>query len=362
MENWLNQSDYMVKTPNVPSTCHYSMPPEWAMQEATWISWPKAPLTFEPETILPEVEKSFALLVKHLQKDQIVKIFVDSKEEKNKVHAFLKKHGVVDSNVKFMVQKTEDVWLRDYGPTFLLNKNGKAAVKWAYNGYGKYEDLALDSEVFEEPSLLGNTRIFKPGIVLEGGSIEVNGAGICLTTKQCLLNKSRNPQLTQAQIEEKLKGYLGVTKILWLNEGIVGDDTDGHVDDIARFVDENTIVHVKEEDAKDPNYPITGEIEADLKKMTDTHGKPFKLIALPMPKLMYYEGRPLPASYANFYIGNTVVLVPTFDDPNDARALGILQNCFKTRNVIGIPARAWIHGLGTIHCSTQQEPKTGLEN
>ncbi len=350
----------MAKKLDAPTAHQYHMPPEWTFQESVWMSWPKDPLTFEPETILPQVEKSYALAIKHLSENQVVNIFVNSHEEQKRVLGILKKNGVdgPQHQLKFVIQKTQDVWLRDYGPTFVMDAHGnKTAIKWIYNGYGKYEELALDTEVFEDgiPNA-PEIKMVKPGIILEGGSIEVNGAGVCLTTKQCLLNKNRNPTLTQTQIEEKLKYYLGVTKILWLNEGIVGDDTDGHIDDIARFVDENTIVYVKETDKKDPNYAITQEIEANLKKMTDAKGKPFKLVAIPMPKLFYYEGRPLPASYANFYIGNNVVLVPTFDDENDAKALTIIQKCFMGRKVIGIPARAWVHGLGTIHCSTQQEP------
>jgi agmatine deiminase len=233
----------------------------------------------------------------------------------------------------------------------------RAVVDWAYNAWGgKYPPYDLDDAVPERVAEFRGLPLFRPGIVLEGGSIEVNGRGTLLTTEACLLNPNRNPELSQAEINSYLREYLGVEKILWLGEGIVGDDTDGHIDDLARFINAITIVTVIEEDIDDANYPVLQENLRRLRMFRDQNDKLFRIVKLPMPGLVEYQGQRLPASYANFYIANQIVLVPTFRHPNDRKALEILQREFPDRRVIGIDATGLIWGLGSLHCLTQQEP------
>jgi agmatine deiminase len=262
--------------------------------------------------------------------------------------------------VDFFLHPTNDAWCRDHGPAFLVNANAdqpKALVKWNYNAWGnKYPPYDLDNHV---PFLIGealNVPVFNAGVVMEGGSVEFNGKGTLLTTTACLLNPNRNPELSQTQIEEKLREYYGVEHILWLGEGIVGDDTDGHIDDITRFVNPDTVVTVVEENANDENYEILQDNLKELKKMRLENGKQLNIIELPMPAPVIYEDQRLPASYANFYIGNAAVVVPTFRDKNDERALNLLQECFPDRKVIGLDSTDIIWGLGSFHCLSQQEP------
>ncbi len=233
----------------------------------------------------------------------------------------------------------------------------RSIVDWGYNAWGgKYPPYDLDDKVPQHVARFRNLPVYSPGIVMEGGSIEVNGKGTLLTTSACLLNRNRNPHLSKEQIEGYLKAYLGVRHILWLGEGIVGDDTDGHIDDISRFVDEQTIVTVVEEDPKDENYEILQENLKLLRSFTDQDGQPFRIVTIPMPGLIEHEGQRLPASYANFYIANGIVLVPTYRSANDQRALDILQELFRDRRVIGIDSTELIWGLGSFHCISQQEP------
>ena len=346
----------MIKTPKQEG---FHMPAEWKEQQAIWMSWPKDIDTF-PEDCFPQVQESFATVVKEVSQHQTVKILVDDEKQKQQVTNYLHKRGIHTDNMQFFEIPTMDVWIRDYGPTFLLNSKGqKAYTKWTFNAWGgKYEELFLDNNVFaagipEQKEV----KQFNAGIVMEGGSIDVNGAGCVLTTKQCLLNKNRNPKLTQKQIEQKLTDYLSVEKVLWLNEGIVGDDTDGHVDDIARFISEDTIAYAIEYNTKDDNFKYLSENEKLLKEMTDVHGKKFKLVPIEMPPAMYYGKRRIPASHLNFLITNKVVLVPTFGTQSDKKAIDTLQKHFPERKVIGIPSKEWAVGFGAVHCSTQQEPK-----
>jgi agmatine deiminase len=232
---------------------------------------------------------------------------------------------------------------------------------WIFNGWGKkYKSYEDDDRVAREIATLLKVLVFEHTIVLEGGSIEVNGAGTCLTTEQCLLNKNRNPSLTPPEIEQCLKDSLGVDHVIWLGEGIVGDDTDGHIDDIARFVNPTTVVCIVEGNAKDENYGFLQDNYERLKNTRDQNGEKLSIITLPCPSPIYYEGARLPASYANFYIANEVVLVPVFDDPKDAEALGILQDLFPNRKVIGLRCNEIVAGLGSLHCVTQQEPAVNL--
>lgn len=264
---------------------------------------------------------------------------------------------------------TVDSWIRDYGPNFLSSKDGAGAFNdWTFNAWGnKYEALKQDDQVplLLEPIL--RLPRFTPGIVMEGGAIDVNGNGCVLTTEQCLLNPNRNPQLTRREIQDYLKSYLGVVKVLWLGEGIVGDDTDGHIDDIARFVSPNVVVCAVEDDPEDANYELLQDNFERLKHMTDANGRAFEIVALPMPGVVGGESTDtrnldrLPASYANFYIANDVVLLPVFGHANDARARDTLQSVFRDRRVIPINCEPLVWGMGTIHCLTQQQPRINTD-
>ena len=334
------------------------MPAEWEEHEATWLSWPKNRSTF-PERIIEKVENTFTQIVKALSEHEKVKILVDNAQEEERVNNILEQASV-KKNVEFKRIVSSDVWIRDYGPTFVRNTSGKIkAIKWTYNAYGdKYDDLKYDDKTGEEVVRNSGKEIIRPGIILEGGSIEVNGKGTLITTEQCLLNKNRNSHLTREQIEDKLKDLLGVKHIIWLGEGVVGDDTDGHIDDIARFVDERTVVCAHEENKNDENYEA---LKADYEKLcesADQDGNKLNVLKLPMPKaVLTDQGERLPASYANFLIANKVVLLPVFDDPNDKKAIEIMQKAMPHRKIIPIDCRYLVWGYGTIHCSSQQEPK-----
>lgn len=334
------------------------MPAEFEPQSAIWLSWPHNEETW---TILNEVEEAYVQFVKALHSAQKVKILVNDEDTQIKAADKLKKEGIDISQIIFYKVKTVDAWIRDYGPTFVLShsKQKLAFVKWIFNAWGnKYEDLKEDNSVPYKINKIMNLPVFEPKIVLEGGSIEVNGSGTVLTTEQCLLNKNRNPKLRKDEIEEYLKEYLNVPNVLWLKEGIAGDDTDGHIDDVARFVNKNTVVCAFEEDKDDKNYEILKENYELLKNMKDEDGNKFSIVKLPMPGFVDDEdGSRLPASYANFYIGNSAVAVPTFGSKNDVKALKILQGLFPNRKVIGINCRAMVYGLGALHCVSQQEPR-----
>ena len=252
-------------------------------------------------------------------------------------------------------------WCRDHGPIFLKREHQgateRAVVDWDYNAWGdKYPPYDLDDAVPQHVAKLRNLPLFTPGIVLEGGSIDVNGRGTLLTTESCLLNPNRNPQLSQKEISHHLRDYLGVTNIVWLNEGIVGDDTDGHIDDIARFINPNTVVTVVEDNMDDANYPALQDNLKRLRMARDQHGHLLRVVKLPMPGLIEYQGQRLPASYANFYIANGIVLLPTYRRANDKLAREILQNEMPHHRVIPVDATELIWGLGSFHCITQQEP------
>ena len=250
--------------------------------------------------------------------------------------------------------------MRDYGPTFITraaSENPLALNDWIFDGWGKkYKGYQDDDRVAKDIASLLKVPVFNHSVVLEGGSIEVNGAGACLITEQCLLNRNRNPHLTREEIEQFLKNALGVSHLIWLGTGIAGDDTDGHIDDIARFVNPTTVACVLEANSSDENHVALWENYERLQDARDQQGNKFAVVTLPCPAPVHYEGSRLPASYANFYIANEVVLVPTFDDPNDQKALGILQEFFPDRRVMGLPCRVVVAGLGAIHCVTQQEP------
>lgn len=343
-----------------PAELGFVMPAEWHRHSATWLSWPKDPETW-PDRV-GAVEEVFLQMMAVLAPHEVVNLLVDDSETERQVRARCNFPG--GENVRFIRLKTVDSWIRDYGPNFLTNGNGEPAFNdWIFNAWGnKYAELKRDDDIPKLLEPILHVRRFEPGIVMEGGSIDVNGAGCVLTTEQCLLNPNRNPDLNRNTIEQYLKDYLGVKKVLWLGEGIVGDDTDGHIDDIARFVAANIIVCALEDDPADSNYKLLQDNLKRLKSMTDLQGRPFEIISLPMPGIVggsSTENRNLerlPASYTNFYIANNVVLVPIFGHANDQIALDTLQRVFPDRRVVGIDCEPLVWGMGAIHCVTQQQP------
>ena len=322
-----------------PSRLGYHMPAEWECHEAIWLSWPYDLDSFPK---IERVEQAYVAIIKAIHEGEMVNLLVKDEMMLNAVVDLLKNASVNLAKVRFHLVSYKDVWFRDYGPTFVVKrekentKNKMAMVAWIFNAWGeKYPELMVDGRI----SCLINDDLlmecFLPGIVLEGGSIDVNGCGTVLTTEQCLLNKNRNPSLSKEEIETYLKEYLGAHKVIWLKEGIAGDDTDGHVDDIARFVNPTTVLCAYEDDSEDENYQVLKENYDQLLNETDQDGQELKVIKLPMPGFVGTEQR-LPASYANFYIGNEVVLVPTFGHKNDEVALRIIQGVFQERRVVGI--------------------------
>lgn len=345
--------------PQTPKSLGFRMPAEWEKQEAVWISWPHNKETW-PGDMLKEVENSYIGFVKALHTGQKVRILVNNKEMQDYAISKLKNSKINLNQVIFYKIPNVDGWMRDCGPTFVVNDKTrqKAMVKWIFNAWGnKYDDLKEDEGIQYKINKYLKLNMFEPNIVLEGGSIEVNGSGTLLTTEQCLLNKNRNPALTKKQIEQYLKDYLNVSNILWLKEGIAGDDTDGHIDDIARFVNKNTVVCAFEDNEDDENYGILKENYGLLTKMKDEKGNSLNVIKLPMPGFVGDEERRYPASYANFYIGNEAVVVPVFGHENDKKAMDMLQNLFANRKVVGINAKEMVYGFGSFHCLSQQEPK-----
>ena len=334
------------------------MPPEWEPHRATWLSWPHNLETWP--ACLDEVREIWIQMITALSPHEQVYLLVNDATVKTEVLARLKSANAAMGNVTLLEILTVDVWMRDYGPTFVTRKTVEQPLAfndWIFNGWGgKYNAYEKDERVARSIAQLLQVPVFEHKVILEGGSIEVNGAGTCLTTEQCLLNRNRNPQLSRAQIEKFLKDSLGVRQILWLGEGIVGDDTDGHIDDIARFVSPTTVVCVIEDNPQDENYRFLQENYERLQNARDQDGKKLEIVCLPSPAPLSYDGVRLPASYANFYIANEVVLVPVFDDANDRKALGLLQECFPMRKIIGLRCNEVVAGLGAIHCVTQQEP------
>jgi agmatine deiminase len=345
------------------------MPAEWETHEATWLAWPHErtdwPGKFAP---IPWV---YADIVRRLSKVERVRILIGSASEEKIACRMLEKSGAELSAVDFFRAPTNRGWTRDFGPTFVkrlaANKSqqtgGVALTNWHFNAWAKYDDWKLDDAATGklipklklpawEPTFRGRR------VVLEGGSIEVNGRGTLLTTEECLLSpvQARNPGLIRADLDSILREYLGATNVLWLGNGIAGDDTHGHVDDLARFVNPTTVVTVVETDPSDANYQPLSENLARLRAMKDQDGNPLRVETLPMPQSVCFDGQRLPASYANFYIANRLVLVPTFNDASDRVALNTLAKLFPDREVVGIACRDLVLGLGTLHCMTQQQP------
>ena len=334
-----------------PSSLGYRMPAEWERHDATWVSWPKDPDTF-PSAVLPKVEEAYVKMIEALGDGEEVRILVDDAKMEERVEALVRKA----QRVAFHRVMTVDVWVRDYGPTYVKGRD-IALVWWLFNAWGgKYEDLMQDDGAGDEIARRSGVRVFRPGVVLEGGSIDPNGGGSVLTTEQCLLNPNRNPRMNRAAAQKVLKDNLGARNVVWLGRGIEGDDTDGHVDDVARFVGPREVVAAVEEGRSDPNRaPLDANLRI-LEGATDEKGRGFHLRRVPMPpRVDGPEGR-LPASHLNFYIGNSAVVVPTFGGESDREALRVLEGAFPERRVVGIDCRALVHGLGTLHCVTQQVP------
>lgn len=341
-----------------PKELGFYFPAEFAKHTATWLSWPHKEASWPGKihTIYPV----YVEFIKRVAEGELVNINVVDEAMKQFAVKHLQNVNADMSKINFFFHPTNDAWCRDHGPAFLINREEKKkmVVDWGYNAWGgKYPPFDLDDVI---PTLIAkhyNLSVVEPGIVMEGGSVEFNGKGTLLTTRACLLNPNRNPHLNQKQIEEYLVNYYGVNHILWLGDGIIGDDTDGHIDDLTRFVNENTVVTIIEENKSDENYEILQENLKELKTLRLENGKQINIVELPMPAPVIYEDQRLPASYANFYISNNYVIVPTFRDKNDDRACSILQECFKDRTVIGLDSTDIIWGLGSFHCLSQQEPE-----
>lgn len=341
-----------------PASLGYFFPAEFHKHVATWLSWPHKEASWpgKIETIFPV----YARFVKLVAEGERVHINVADEEMKGRATEHLRRAGVDMSRVRFFFHPTNDAWCRDHGPAFVINPAAdvkKIVIDWNYNAWGgKYPPFDLDDII---PTLVAKeygVPVVYPGIVMEGGSVDFNGRGTVLTTTSCLLNPNRNPGLGQREIEEHLHRYYGVDNILWLGDGIVGDDTDGHIDDLTRFVNADTVVTVVETNKKDENYgPLRANLKA-LSKFRLENGRQMNIVELPMPSPLVYDNMRLPASYANFYISNRYVVVPTFRDKNDDVALNILQGVFPDREVAGLDSTDIIWGLGSFHCLSQQEP------
>ncbi len=333
----------------------YRMPPEWAPHQGTWLSWPHNRETWPG--CLAEAEAALADAVVALAEGETVHINVlDAAHRAVVAKRF--SGTVAPERLRFHLIETNDAWCRDHGAIFAYDADDElVALDFRFNAWGtKYRPYDADDAAARRMADVIGVRTVRIERVLEGGSIEVNGAGALLTTQQCLLNPNRNPQLDRADIEAMLARFFGTPDVQWLGDGIVGDDTDGHIDDLTRFVDEVTVVSVVEPNPDDPNHAPLAENLERLRRLRLTGGRALTIIELPLPDPVLGAGGRLPASYANFYIGNDVVVLPVFDAPQDARAIAVLTDCFPTRRVVPIDSRALVVGLGTFHCLTQQIP------
>ena len=340
-------------TEKTPRALGYRMPAEWEPHEATWIAWPHNRSDWPGR--FAHIPWVYAEIVRKLACVEKVRILVEDASLEKQARRILRTAGVPLDAVEFFRCPTNRVWTRDHCPLFVRNRRGEIALtSWRFNAWAKYDDWKLDAAVprFVQKAL--KLPAFVPGMVLEGGSIDVNGAGLLLTTEECLLSpvQARNPGMSRREIERKLRDYLGADRVIWLRNGIAGDDTHGHVDDLARFVAADTVVIASETESSDPNYGPLRENAAILRESG------LKVVKLPMPRPLVFAGQRLPASYANFYIANGMVLVPTFNDPNDRIAMGVLARAFPDRAVTGINCTELIWGLGALHCMTQQQPQS----
>ena len=349
----------MINFEKYPSELGYFFPAEWHSHVATWLSFPHKEESWPGK--IQSIYPVYAQFVKILAEGERVRINVSDEIMKSFAENLFVDAGVNMQQIDFYFNPTNDAWCRDHGPAFLINSHAeqkKIIVDWNYNAWGdKYPPYDLDDVIPTKIGEIFNIPVYHPGIVMEGGSVDFNGEGTLLTTKACLLNPNRNPHLNQQKIEEYLYRYYGVKNILWLGDGIIGDDTDGHIDDLTRFVNKDSVVTIIEKNKVDENYQILQDNLKELNKLRLENGKQLNIIELPMPKPVIFDDQRLPASYANFYISNKNVIVPTFKDKNDENALNILQDCFKDRKVIGLDSTDIIWGLGSFHCLSQQEPQ-----
>jgi agmatine deiminase len=345
----------LTPTPGSPAAQGYRMPAEWEPHRATWLSWPHKEASWPGK--LARIPPIWVAIVRALARGEDVHILVNAAAPAEEVRALLAAADVPLARVQLHDVPTDDAWMRDHGPIFITREAEFAVVDWKYNAWGgKYPPWDQDDRVPLHIARLLDVPAFSPELVLEGGSIDVDGRGTLLTTEACLLNPNRNPQRTRAEIEQHLCDYLGARRILWLGDGIVGDDTDGHVDDLTRFVAPGVVVTVCEEDPQDENFQRLQDNYRRLQSMRDASDAPLRIVTLPMPEPVSYDDARLPASYANFYIGNAVVLAPTFGSRRDALALATLRSLFPSRQVVGINAVDLVWGLGAFHCVTQQQP------
>ncbi|MDI6450267.1 agmatine deiminase family protein [Sedimentisphaerales bacterium M17dextr] len=354
----------MTHESNTPAASGFHMPAEWDEHEATWLGWPHN-RTDWPGKIAP-IHWVYGEIVRKIAPGEIVRILVNSERHETQVRRILKRVGVDSGRVELFHFPTNRGWTRDFGPIFVRRNEPRevAIARFRFNAWAKYPDWDLDCHIAERVAETMGRRIFHvrhggEDVVLEGGAIDVNGCGTLLTTEECLLDDKvqvRNPKLGRGDIEQVCRDYLGAGHVLWLARGIVGDDTHGHVDDLCRFVSPGTVVLCEEKNAGDENHWILEENRERLEGFRLQDGSRIDVVRLPMPEPLYLDGQRLPASYANFYIANSAVLVPTFNDPNDRIALGILADLFRDRPVVGIHAVDLVWGLGTLHCLTQQEP------
>jgi agmatine deiminase len=362
--------------PLTPARLGFHMPAEWAEHQATWLAWPHEQSDWPGKfQAIPWV---FAEMARHLQDGERIRILIASELEQKRAMRCLTRAGVSLTNVDFFEVPTNRSWTRDFLPLFVVRHERRkvreaATVKWRFNGWARYENYDRDEQAGSEiASRLGLRKFVaeaavagkRQRIVLEGGAIDIDGEGTLLATEQCLLNgpQARNRELGRKGMERVLADYLGARKVIWLPDGIAGDDTSGHVDDFARFAAPGKIILCEEKNRDDANHAVLAAARERLTGVSDARGQRLEVVALPMPTPLYFDGQRLPASYANFYVGNAAVLVPTFNDPLDRLALGILSELFPDRKVVGIHSVDLVLGLGTIHCSTQQEPAVGLSH
>ena len=355
---------------SAPALDGFRMPAEWEPHQATWLVWPHARADWDVKTTA--VEWCYAEIVRHLVGGERVALVYNDETVRRRAERRLRQAGVDPGRIDGHVMQTDRSWIRDCGPIFVVRGMDRdrtvAATDWRFNGWARYrkwrQDDALPRTIAERLGMrrieirVGSDTGARP-VVLEGGSVDVNGEGLLLATEECLLDheQARNPGMPRRELEHVLQQALGIRQVLWLGRGIVGDDTHGHVDDVARFVAANTVVAAVEHDVHDDNHARLSENLRRLRMMRDHRGRPLRIATVPMPRPLYFDGCRLPASYLNFYIGNQVVLVPTFNDPADREALGILADLFPTREVAGIHAGDLILGLGAVHCVTQQQPR-----
>src|SRR5437588_967610 len=355
-----------VSPSSTPRTLGVRMPAEWEPHGATCLGWPHETTDWPGKFAV--IPWAFAEIVRHLSNVERVFLLVESRAAQSRVRSMLKKSGANLDAVDFFVVPTDRGWMRDLGPICVRNESGEVALNnFQFNGWAKYSNHKKDAQVVAKANAKLKRRLWLPQhkgrrVVLEGGSIDVNGRGTLLTTEECLLDQAvqaRNPGLSRAELERTLRDQLGVTNVLWLGKGIAGDDTHGHVDDVCRFVDARTVVLCSESDSRDANYRALRENRERLEGMRLEDGAKIEVVPLPMPAPLHFDGQRLPASYANFYIANGAVLVPTFNDPNDRVALNALADLFPDRRVVGVHAVDLVWGFGTLHCLTQQQPRGG---